>query len=254
MARVWRSESSRDGQFLSVAYPQWEIVISRIAGKLHIVLRGAETVATQVGVPGNGSWIGLRFRSGAVMSAIDFVRLRDSAITLPVVGRNRFWLAGRAWEVPTFENADDFVAHLARCGLVRHDPVVLASRIEPISDKDGLRRQQRHFIKATGLSKQAIATIERAQRAALMLRNGLSINDTVTAAGFSDQSHLTRSLTRLIGITPAQLLSKCNEVQLSFIPKPDPDRASGPTGADIRSAMSFSFKTEGFCPRILSNR
>ena len=32
---IWRSESSRDGEFLSVAYPQWEIVASRVAGMLH---------------------------------------------------------------------------------------------------------------------------------------------------------------------------------------------------------------------------
>jgi AraC-like DNA-binding protein len=223
LSRIWQSQSSRDGEFLSVAYPQWEIVISRIAGKLGVFLRGAETVATRMQVPCDGSWIGLRFRSGAVMLGLDYAGLCDTVITLPVVGGNRFWLAGEAWEAPTFENADDFVARLDRRGLIVSDPVVLAAVAGETVDSKTLRKQQRRFIKSTGLSRQAIATIERAQRAALMLLDGLTIGDTVAAAGFSDQSHLTRSLRRLIGLTPGQLLSRKDKIQLSFIPKPDLD-------------------------------
>jgi AraC-like DNA-binding protein len=226
---IWESQSSRDGEFLSVAYPQWEIVFSRIAGKLGVFLRGAVTFATKKSVPGDGSWVGLRFRSGTVMAGLDYNDLRDADFSLPVVGGNSFLLAGMAWKVPTFENADDFVTRLVRRGLIASDPLVSAAMAGEVVDGKKLRQQQRRFIKSTGLSKQTIATIERAQIAARMLRDGNTISDTVAAAGFSDQSHLTRSLKRFIGLTPGQMLSTKNEVQLSFIPKPNPNviRAKG---------------------------
>ncbi|WP_244422604.1 hypothetical protein [Ktedonobacter racemifer] len=48
--------------------------------------------------------------------------------------------------------------------------------------------------------------IERARSATLLLQQGVSIPDTILEAGYYDQPHLTRSLTRFIGQTPAELL------------------------------------------------
>jgi AraC-like DNA-binding protein len=62
------------------------------------------------------------------------------------------------------------------------------------------------FQRATGLSRNQIEQVERAQRAELLLRQGASILDTVEAVGYADQPHLTRSLKRWIGHTPAHLL------------------------------------------------
>jgi AraC-like DNA-binding protein len=59
--------------------------------------------------------------------------------------------------------------------------------------------------------------VERAKRAAALLRQGWSILDTVHAAGYFDQPHLTRSLKHWIGYTPAQLMRPrapaCRSVQ-----------------------------------------
>jgi AraC-like DNA-binding protein len=45
----------------------------------------------------------------------------------------------------------------------------------------------------------------------------MSILDTVYQAGYFDQAHLTRSLRRFIGQTPAQLMDKNRSEQLSFL-------------------------------------
>jgi AraC-like DNA-binding protein len=50
---------------------------------------------------------------------------------------------------------------------------------------------------------------------------GDSIADVRHKAGYFDQPHLTRSMTRLIGQTPAELLRDCCE-QLSFLYKTEP--------------------------------
>jgi len=47
------------------------------------------------------------------------------------------------------------------------------------------------------------------------LKQGISILDVAHKAGYYDQAHLTRSLQRFIGQTPAQILRA--EQQLSFL-------------------------------------
>ena len=59
--------------------------------------------------------------------------------------------------------------------------------------------------------------IERARHATNLLKQGVSILDTVHEAGYFDQAHLTRSLKYLIGQTPAEIIR--GEQQLSFLYK-----------------------------------
>lgn len=58
--------------------------------------------------------------------------------------------------------------------------------------------------------------IERARYATTLLQQGLSIPDVVYDAGYFDQPHLTRSLKRYIGQTPAQLADRSNAQQRRF--------------------------------------
>jgi methylphosphotriester-DNA--protein-cysteine methyltransferase len=118
-----------------------------------------------------------------------------------------------------FHNAETFVGRLARAGLIARDAAVAAAL-----DGDELalsaRGAQRHFRFATGMSHAALKQIERARHAANLLRSGVSIADTVEEAGFFDQAHLSRSLTGLIGLTPARIARE--ERQLSFLYKTQP--------------------------------
>jgi hypothetical protein len=62
--------------------------------------------------------------------------------------------------------------------------------------------------------------IERARHATNLLRQGVSILDTVHDAGYFDQAHLTRSLKHLIGQTPVEVGR--GQIQLSFLYKTEP--------------------------------
>jgi methylphosphotriester-DNA--protein-cysteine methyltransferase len=64
---------------------------------------------------------------------------------------------------------------------------------------------RRRFLSAIGLTPKIIQQIERAHKAAALLEHGVSILDTVYQAGYADQPHLTRSLKRFIGHSPAQI-------------------------------------------------
>ena len=121
-----------------------------------------------------------------------------------------------AWEYPSFENADTFVSRLVRKGVIAHDSTVDALvRGKPLmlSRRSG----QRHFARATGMTHVAFRNIERARYATNLLREGVSILDVVHRAGYFDQPHLTRSLKRLIGQTPAEIVR--GTTQLSFLYK-----------------------------------
>jgi methylphosphotriester-DNA--protein-cysteine methyltransferase len=113
-------------------------------------------------------------------------------------------LCHSAWQFPNYENADTFVDQLVRSGILVHDPVMSAIH-QRQSPSLSLRTIQYRFLRSTGLFQRTIRQIERARYATSLLKQGVSIFDTVCEAGYSDQPHLTRSLKHFIGHTPAEI-------------------------------------------------
>jgi methylphosphotriester-DNA--protein-cysteine methyltransferase len=64
---------------------------------------------------------------------------------------------------------------------------------------------QNHFLHATGLTPSTARQIERAHVAAALLERGVPVLDAVHEAAYFDQPHMTRSLKRFLGQTPAQI-------------------------------------------------
>lgn len=213
--RVWRTESERAGAFTSIAASHWEIVVTRHEGRMSLAVRGPETKATSVDCSIQAEWFGIIFKTGSFMPHLLVRNLVDSSAEMPATTNNSFWLHDAAWQYPTYENADTFVARLVRAGLLVHDPVigaVLHNRPQGLSP----RTLQRRFVRATGLTHGALRQIERARQATTLLQQGLSILDTVEQAGYADQAHLTRSLRRFVGKTPTQLIQKTEQMSLLF--------------------------------------
>lgn len=137
-------------------------------------------------------------------------------VPLPGSFRGRFRLEGFKFEIPGFDNAEVFVQHLLRRGLLTRDERVAAALA---GDDEAIhtRTAQRHFLHATGMSHTALKQIDRARRATLLLREGLAPSDVAYETGYFDQAHLTRSLRKLIGVTPGGIARA--ERQLSFLYK-----------------------------------
>lgn len=220
--RVWRCHSDRGGPFLAVASSHWELVVTRLQGVATVTLHGPETRAREVYCPPDGEWFAIRFKAGTFMPALPVASLLNGQdVNLPSAFRGRFRLEGDAWQIPDFENAETFVARLARRGVITRDGAVEAA-LE--GDEFALTRRsaQRHFLHATGMSFARLRSIERARKATLLLRAGVSLSDAAFEAGFFDQPHLTRSLRHLIGLTPARIARE--ERQLSFLYKTEAGR------------------------------
>ena len=220
---VWRSHGEEGGSFISMAESHCGIAVTRYQGKTTLTVRGPEIRATPAYGPPGAEFFGIVFKPGAFMPDLPAKMVMDRHdVNLPEARSNSFWLKGSAWQFPDFDNIDTFVNRLIRDGLLVYDPVVGAVlQGQPIEEITP-RSVQRRFSQATGLTQSYMRQIERARYATMLLKQGISILDTVYQAGYFDQPHLTRSLKHFIGFTPAQLISEDRTKPLSFLYKTVP--------------------------------
>lgn len=214
--RVWRSRSRSGGCFLSMADSNIELVISRLPGTTMVTLRGPVSRASSVDCPPHGRWLAIRFRMGAYLPDFPTAALADhKSLDLPVLADGRFLLGGETWEIPRFDNAEQFVARLAAAGTIAlsgHAHAMLEGDLKRASQ----RSLQRHFRQVTGMTLSRHQQIQRARNAAALLLGGHSLLDAVYDAGYFDQAHLTRSLRDLIGTTPARLARERPQLSFSY--------------------------------------
>jgi hypothetical protein len=204
-AQIWRAHSESAGAFMSVASCDWQLVVTSRNGKvMALTVRGPETRPTPLDFGPGCEWWGIRFRPGTIMPRLPLHQLVDKDVDLSTGGGRTFWLDGAAWEIPDHEHADAFIQRLSRTGVLVRDPVVDAALRGQSIDVTP-RSAQRRFMRATGLTHGTIRQIHRAERAMALLRNGTPILDVVHDAGYHDQAHLTRSMKRWFGHTPAQI-------------------------------------------------
>jgi AraC-like DNA-binding protein len=221
--RIWRAHSERSGDFTSIAASLWEMVVTRLEGNITLTVRGPETRPTTVHCPAEGEWLGIRFKLGTYIPQFPASMLLDQGLNLPNTRATAFSLDGSTWDFPDFENADLFVRRLVRDGVIARDPIVEAALRGKLKDFTS-RTARRHFARTTGLTPSTARQIARARYATILLQEGLSIGDVVYEAGYYDQSHLTRSLKRYIGRTPAQLAAGSESLPLSYLYKTTPSR------------------------------
>ncbi|HEX6328652.1 MAG TPA: helix-turn-helix domain-containing protein [Jiangellaceae bacterium] len=204
IARVWRARTSGIERMMSVATPNWELVVWRHRGLVHVAARGPETVASVADVPDESESFGISFSLGTSMPHLPVSRLVDTQVVSPHVTESEFVLRGDEWSLPTFDNAEEFVGRLIREGVLVRDPLV-DEAVRGETPSVGARSVQRHVAAATGLTQGAIRQIQRARQAAILLGEGVAALDVVNRLGYYDQPHLARSLKRFIGRTATQL-------------------------------------------------
>jgi AraC-like DNA-binding protein len=202
---LWNTRTDQAGTFISRAASHWEMVSWCYEGQNHITVRGPSTQAGPTDSPADAEFLGIPFKMGTYMPHLPINQLVNNEINLPAATGKAFWLQGAVWELPDFENVDTFVDRLIRQGVLVHDPVIEAALQGQPQDLSP-RTLQYRFSRATGLTQKTIHQIERARQAASLLKQGISILDAAHEMGYFDQAHLTNSLKRFIGQTPAQLI------------------------------------------------
>jgi AraC-like DNA-binding protein len=212
--RVWRCRSQHSGSFLSLPEGNLELVITRLPDLRMVTLRGPVLRASLMECPPDGEWLAIRFPFGTYLPRLLPCELaQHDHVELPVLPNGRFWLSGLSWEIPTWDNAEDFVARLANAGVIARSQAADAA---VAGDAQWLSKRsvERHVARSTGMALGMLQQILRVRRAVGMLADGYSILDATFEAGYHDQAHLTRSMKHLIGITPAELVRQ--SPQLSY--------------------------------------
>ena len=202
---ITHGRTASDGSTIRPAECRWHMVIVRQEGNARLLVVGPWTTAGVASWTEGAEILWVRFKLGTFMPHLPTKNFLDTETLLPEAASLSFWLKGSAWQFPDHENVETFVERLVRNDVLVRDPVVNAA----IQDRpQGLSpRTVRHrFLRATGLTQSRIRQVERAQRAAALLQQGVSIPDAVYEVGYFDQPHLTRSLKQWVGHTPAQIV------------------------------------------------
>ncbi|HEX9447027.1 MAG TPA: AraC family transcriptional regulator [Dongiaceae bacterium] len=99
-------------------------------------------------------------------------------------------------DVPAMERARAFLDDIG-------DTAVTSAVLEKITglDRFALARQFRHLF---GTSPYRYLVMRRLERVKSLIRAGTGLVETAFAAGFSDQSHLTRQFKQAYGLSPGQ--------------------------------------------------
>ena len=201
---IWQGRVQNNYAPVCPADTRWNLLITRQNGKVRVCVEGATTQAVFKYQPEGGDFFVIKFKLGTFMPYLLPRHLLNGDSILPQAAHKSFWLNGFAWEFPDYDNAEVFVERLVHNDLLIRDPVVKAVLQNEPQDMS-FRTVRRRFLHTTGLTYNAIQQIELAQRANVLLEQGISILDTVDQAGYADQPHLTRSMKRFIGFTPSQI-------------------------------------------------
>jgi hypothetical protein len=193
-----------DGSTIRPAESHWHMVFVRVEGQAHAIVVGALPSAGVVSWGQGAEILWVKFKLGVFMPHLPARNFLNTETMLPKAAGPSFWLRGAAMPFPNFENADTFLHRLAREQTLAYDPSIGAALQNPRNDISP-RTLRHRFLRATGLTQTHIRQMQRAQRAEQLLKQGVSILDTVEEAGYFDQPHLTRALKRWIGFTPAEI-------------------------------------------------
>ena len=202
---ITQGRTVSDGSSIRPAEINWHLVFVRENGRTHPLVVGPLTTAGVASWGEGAEILWIKFKIGTFMPHLPARDFLNGETNLPGAASQSFWLKGSAWQFPDYENVETFVNRLVREEVLVCDPVVNAALQDQLPEVS-LRTVRHRFLQATGLTRNHIRQFERAQRAAALLKQGVSILDTVYEAGYFDQPHLTRALKQFIGYTPAQII------------------------------------------------
>jgi Helix-turn-helix domain len=204
ISTVWTCTSEDVTTMTAVASETWGLVFWQEDGAPQAAIVGPESRTSVAPVPPAASFVGIQFTVGTSLRIADTASFVDGGIPLPDVRSRSFWLDGHRWQTPDADDAELLVDHLVRHGVVVRDPVVTGVLR---GDRSALspRTVERRFRVATGLTRGAVAQIERVRDAAGMLAAGAPVHGVVEKLGYYDEPHLARMLRRHVGRSAQQL-------------------------------------------------
>lgn len=189
-----------------------------------LVIAGPSTRWFLSGPDGASGTVGVRLPPGAAATALSLPlgMLRDLVVPaedlLPGAQRRRWTAALGAWREDHEPRRLDLVGRSpawvvqVRAGAERSERAGDVARGLGWSERSFRRRMHEGF----GMGYATLVRVRRAQRARVALHAGLAPGRAALAAGYADQSHLSREARRVLGASPAQLLADSANRSMEF--------------------------------------
>jgi hypothetical protein len=178
----------------------WDFVFRIRRGRTEVRQTGMVSRPIVLDAEPGDTYVGIAFKADVYMPR----RPQRETVFWPETGPRATLIASQRFEIPTFENAEDFATALVRHGVIVRDPIVRdAMAGKPTIATD--RTVQRHFANVTGMTWKSLRQIQRANRAVALLAAGRRPAEVAMELGYADQSHMTNSMRRIVGLTPGQV-------------------------------------------------
>jgi hypothetical protein len=205
--KIWHTRTTSKGVYTANLDGNWDIIITKSQYFTNVSVNGIGKEAVQVPYIEGIESIGIALKPGVFLRNHRGKDIADSQHVLVEGNVSYVEIDGQQFEIPNFESAEEFVGLLAASGILLVDTVVSAFLEQDVSGASK-RTVRRHVSQVTGLSPNFLSQIERAKYAAKLLQKGVPIAKVAIDAGYSDQAHMTKSVKKIMGSTPAQLSSK----------------------------------------------
>jgi AraC-like DNA-binding protein len=201
---VWQTVCLTDGVYRATPDGSWDLILSCAPdGTPMVFLTGQATEPVDVPYAAGEHSVVISFAAHVYIASETDVRTGASIRFLEVMD-DAFVLEGVKLPLPSFSGAEALVDAMVAAGLLLSDDLVARAFSE--KPKAASRRSvQQHFRKTTGITQKDFEQIRRAQEAVRQLKAGQKAAEVAAGLGYADQSHMIKSIKRIMGHLPSNL-------------------------------------------------
>jgi AraC-like DNA-binding protein len=201
---VWQTVCLADGLYKATPDGSWDLILSCAPdGTPTVFLTGQATEPVEVPYSAGEHSVVISF-AAHVFVATEKDVLTGATIRFLETRDGLFVLDGIEFPLPTFSNAEELVDRMVAAGLLLSDDLV-ARAFSQKPKAASKRSVQQHFRKTTGITQKDFQLIRRAQEAVRQLKAGQTAADVAAGLGYTDQSHMIKSIKKIMGHLPSNL-------------------------------------------------
>ena len=205
IAKIWQAYDIDDEPYITGADGGWNIIIVKDSMHIEVLICTPSSLPSTIHAMRGKEVLGIQLEVGTFVPLPSRTCLINTIIRYTCDSQDHFKYSGSAFEIPRYENVEQFIQKLVRQQVLHTDKVVT----DTLAGVRGLisnRTIERHFKATTGMSYTYIAQIIRAQKSTEALRSQQPIVRVALDFGYADQSHMTRQIKHFLGHTPLQIL------------------------------------------------
>jgi hypothetical protein len=201
---VWQTVCLSDGLYSATPDGSWDLIRSIAPdGGSMVFLSGQATEPVEVPYRDGESSVVISFSAHVYLSQDREPRVGSDIRVLPVRGET-FTLDGVDLPLPTFETVEPLVDTMITAGLLLSNDLV-ARAFSDAPKAASPRSVQQHFKQTTGITQKSFQMIRRAQEAVRRLKAGEASAGVAADLGYTDQSHMIKSIKKIMGALPSDL-------------------------------------------------